>query len=77
MLKSGFLLKKLKGNKRNICRNPSFRFATKARACKVVGQKGSPRVKPHALVNARKCEGIDHHTLKGTPTLGLGVPVDS
>jgi hypothetical protein len=29
---------------------------------------------PHALKNARKCEGIDPHTLKGTPTLGVWSP---
>ncbi len=27
-----------------LCRKPSLGFATKARGCKVVGQKGSPRV---------------------------------
>jgi len=31
---------------------------------------------PHALESARKCEGIDPHTPKGTPTLGIRVPVD-
>jgi hypothetical protein len=29
----------------NKCRNPSLGLATKARACNVVGQKGSPGVK--------------------------------
>jgi hypothetical protein len=32
---------------------------------------------PHALGSARKCEGMDPHTPKGTPTLGVGVLVDS
>jgi len=32
---------------------------------------------PHAFGSARECEGIDPHTPKGTPTLGVGVPVDS
>ncbi len=50
---------------------------TKAKGCKVVGQEGSPGVMSHAPGSARKCEGIDPHTLKGTPTLGVGVPVDS
>jgi hypothetical protein len=27
--------------------------------------------------SARECEGIDPHTPKGTPTLGVGVLVDS
>jgi hypothetical protein len=30
----------------------------------------------HALGNARKCEGIDPHTPKGIPTLGVGILVD-
>jgi len=32
---------------------------------------------PHAPGNARECEGIDPHTPKGTPTLVVGVLVDS
>jgi len=32
---------------------------------------------PHAPGNVRECEGIDFHTPKGTPILGVGVPVDS
>jgi len=59
------------------CRNPSLGLTTKARACKVAGQEGSLGVRLHALGSARKCEGIDPHTPKGTPTLGVGVPVDS
>jgi hypothetical protein len=31
----------------------------------------------HAPGSARKYEGIDPHTPKGTPTLGIGVLVDS
>ncbi len=45
--------------------------------CKVAGQEGSPGVMPHAPGSAKECEGIDLHTPKGTPTLGVGVPVDS
>jgi hypothetical protein len=60
-----------------ICHNPSLRLATKARGCKVAGQDRSPRVIPHAPENARRCEGIDPHTPKGIPTLGVGVLVDS
>jgi len=59
------------------CRNPSLGFATKARGCKVAGQERSPGVRPHVPGSARECEGIDPHTPKGTPTLGVGVPVDS
>jgi len=49
----------------------------KARVYKVAGQEGSPGVMLHAIGSARKCEGIDPHNPKGTPTLGVGVPVDS
>jgi len=58
----------------HICHNLSLGFATKAMAYKVVGQEG---VMPHAPGSARECEGIDLHTPKGTPTLGVGVLVDS
>jgi len=60
-----------------MCSNLSLGLTTKARAYKVVGQEGSPGSRPHALGSARKCEGIDLHTLKGIPTLGVEVPVDS
>ncbi len=50
---------------------------TKAKGCKVVGQEGSLGIMPHAPGSARECERIDHHTPKGTPTLGVGVPMDS
>jgi len=50
---------------------------TKARGCKVVGQEGNPRIMTHAPGSARECEKIDHHTPKGTPTLGVGVLMDS
>jgi hypothetical protein len=39
--------------------------------------KRKPGVMPHASGSARECEGIDPHTPKGTPTLGVGVLVDS
>jgi len=42
---------------------------TKARACKVVGQKRKPR-------SERKCEGMNPHTPKGAATLGVKVPMD-
>jgi len=50
---------------------------TKARGCKVAGQEGSPRVMLHVPESARECEGIDFHTPKGTPILGVRVLVDS
>ncbi len=57
--------------------NPSLGLATKARGCKDAGQDRSPRVMSHAPGSARECEGIDLHILKGTPTLGVGVLMDS
>jgi len=59
------------------CCNPSLGPTTKARGCKVAGQEGSPTVMPHAPRIPRECEGIGPHTPKGTPTLGVGVSMDS
>jgi hypothetical protein len=42
-----------------------------------VARLRAKRVMLHALESARECEGIDLHIPKGTPTLGVGVPVDS
>jgi len=39
-------------------------------------KKGTLGVMSHASESARECEGIDLHTPKGTPTLGIEVPVD-
>jgi len=35
------------------------------------------RVTSHTPGSVRKCEGVNPHTPKATPTLGDGVPVDS
>ncbi len=59
------------------CHNPSLGFATKVRACKNVGQEGRPGVTFHAPGNVKECEGMNPHTPKGIPTLGVGVPMDS
>jgi len=40
------------------------------------GLRGSPGVTSHTPKNVRKCEGVNPHTPKATPTLGDGVPVD-
>jgi hypothetical protein len=69
-------MKKVYSIHRQYC-NPSLGFATKARGCKVAGQERSPGVMPHANANAKECEGIDPHTPKGTPTLGVRVSMDS
>jgi hypothetical protein len=59
------------------CCNPSFGFATKARAYKVAGQEGNVGVTLHAPRSVRECEGMNLHTPKGIFTLGVGVPMDS
>jgi hypothetical protein len=46
------------------CRNPSLGLATKARACKVVGQEGTLGGTLHAPGSAKECEGMNPHTLK-------------
>jgi hypothetical protein len=50
---------------------------TKARAYKSAGQEGGPGVTFHAPGSARECEGMNPHTPKGTPTLGVRIPMDS
>jgi len=69
------------GSKKNgivtFCRNPSFGLMTKAKACKGVGQEGSLRVTFHAPGNVGECDGMNFHTFKWTPTLGVGVLMDS
>ncbi len=60
-----------------MCCNPSLGLVTKVRGYKVIGQEGSLGFMPHALGSARKREGINPHTPKGTPILRVGVPVDS
>ncbi len=59
-----------------ICRNPSLGLATKARWLQGYRPKRKLGVMPHAPRSARECEGIDLHTPKGTPTLGVEVPMD-
>jgi hypothetical protein len=62
---------------RGECHNPSLGLTTKVRACKVVGQEGSSGIITHVPGSARECEGTNPHIPKGTPTLGIGVPMDS
>jgi hypothetical protein len=59
------------------CYNPSLGLATKTRACKGAGQERSPRVASHAPESVAECKGMNPHTPKGAPTLGVGVPVGS
>jgi len=60
----------------SICRNPSFRLATKAKGLQGCGLRESPGVTSHTPGNVEKCEGVNPHTPKATPTLGDGVRVD-
>jgi hypothetical protein len=52
------------------CCNFSFGLATKARDYKGVDQEWSPE-------SEGECEGMNPHTPKWAPTLGVGVPMDS
>jgi len=56
----------------NYYHNPSFRLATKARAYKGVGQEWSMGITFHALMSVGECEGMNPHTPKWAPTLGVG-----
>ncbi len=58
------------------CRNPSLGLMTKVRACKNVGQEGSLGITFYSFGSAKECEGMNLHTFKKTPTLGVGVLVD-
>jgi hypothetical protein len=58
-------------------RNLSLGLVTKARACKGARQKEDPRGTCYTPMNARECERMNLHTLKATPTWGVGVPKDS
>ncbi len=61
----------------NKCRNPSFGLATKAKGLQGCEPKESPGVTSHTLGSVGRCEGVNLHTPKATPTLGYGIPVDS
>jgi hypothetical protein len=50
---------------------------TKAKGLQGCGPRRSSGVTSHTLGSVRKCEGMNPHTPKATPTLGNGVLVDS
>jgi hypothetical protein len=58
------------------CRNPSLGLVTKARVCKVASQEGSSGLTSSAPGSAKECEGMNPHTPKRTPILGVGVLID-
>jgi hypothetical protein len=57
--------------------NPSLGLTTKARSCEGASQKWSLGVTLHALGSVGECEGMNFHTSKWAPILGMGVPMDS
>jgi len=59
------------------CHNLSLGLATKAKACKSVGQEWSSGVTFHAPGSVRECEGMNPHTSKWALILGVGVSMDS
>ncbi len=59
------------------CRNPSFGFATKAKGLQGCRPRESLGITSHTPGSVGKCEGVNLHTPKATPTLGDGIPVDS
>ncbi len=75
-VKSISALENNKKLQKELCRNPSFGLATKAKRLQRCGPRASPGVTSHTLGSIGKCEGVNIHTPKATPTLGDGVPVD-
>jgi hypothetical protein len=56
------------------CRNPNLGFVTKAWVCKDTSQNSG--VTSHAPGSVGSYEGMNPHTPKWAPTLGIGVPMD-
>jgi hypothetical protein len=59
------------------CRNPSFGLMTEARLGKSAGQEGGLGNTSYTPRSAGKCERMNPHTPKATPTWGVGVLMDS
>ncbi len=57
------------------CHNPGLGLATKARAWKGAGRKCNLGI-TFTHLGVRECEGMNPHTPKWTPTLGVGVLMD-
>jgi hypothetical protein len=58
------------------CHNLNLEFVTKVRAYKGASQKWSPRVAFNAPKSIGGCEGMNPHTPKWAPTLGVRIPMD-
>jgi hypothetical protein len=63
--------------KRTKYRNPNLGLATKTRACKRARQERDMGGTSCTLGSEGKCERMNLHTPKATPTWGIGVPKDS
>jgi hypothetical protein len=59
------------GVQNQMCRNPNFGLATKAKGLQGCGPKGSPGVTSGTPGSVGKCEGVNPHTPKATPALGM------
>jgi len=66
----------ISANKHLVYHNLNFGFATKAKGLQRCEPRESLRVTSHIFGSVEKCEGVNPHTSKATPTLGDGVPVD-
>ncbi len=58
------------------CCNPSFGLTTKAKGLQGCRPRESLGFTSHTPGCVGKCEGMNPHTPKATPTLGDGVPAD-
>jgi hypothetical protein len=69
-------------NKSMVCHDPNFGLATKARACdqskglKRCGSKMQPMSHIHIPRTVGEFEGMNPHTRKWVPTLGIIVSMD-
>jgi len=59
-----------------MCRNLSFGLATKAKGLQGCEPRERLGVTSHTPESVGKCEGVNLHIPKATPTLGDGVSVD-
>jgi hypothetical protein len=66
------ILKKLREFLCTMCRNPSIWLATKARGLRGCGLKSRPESHITCSRECKECEGVNPHTPKWTPTLGVG-----
>ncbi len=56
------------------CRNPNLGLATKVRGLQGCGPRRKPESHFTCSRECKECEGMNPHTPKGTPMLGVGVP---